>query len=62
MTVWHEGAWRRSDEDQTVRIKDKWARVMGSWSTNRARRGCIMFIQALFSEMDSLDISRWILL
>ena len=47
-----------SNEDPTAKIKEKWARVVGSWSTYRAGRGCIMTIQSIFNELDGLDILR----
>ena len=50
-------ARRRSDEDQTGKIKEEVGPRHGIVSTYRARHGRIMMAQSLFNESDGLDFS-----
>ena len=46
----------RSDQDRMTKIKEKWACVVGLWSTYRARRGSIVAVESFFSTSDGPNI------
>ena len=53
----HVAARRRSDEDQTTKIKEKVGPRRGIMSIYRARRGIIVPVQMCLSESDGTDFS-----